>query len=416
MFKNIWNWMESKLGPKISETPLAKKKDVILDYIKNEYGPGQLSFVKAVVNRVITEALDDRNSIRSVYENIHNYYQKKPEFRSAFVRVMAFDLYDHLFPYGEKVAPMTAKYNLNSHYREIVDYYQNVKKEAGTDSTDRRVSMMSNFFLYMMMKGKKTINDIDEEDVLDFAKDCKWDNRSYRKMANQIAECEPLMADGECLRIASYFPKLGGRKKEYRSLTPEEEAQIEETIFNSDKLTLFQKAFVMLIWLSGIRGCDVQNLRLSNILWNENKIVFVQIKTGRPAKIPLSAVLGNAIWDYIEKERPQCDDDHLFLQTIRKGKLIQPIDTYTEINRIYEIAGMDMQRGLLGAHMIRHRFATEELRVGVDRSVIADALGHTYPSAVNQYTNISETRLKECSIDISCYPIKSKYFKNIINK
>ena len=413
MFKNIWNWLESKVGPKISETPLAAKKDVILDHIKNEYGPGQLFLVKTIVNRVIAEAPDDRNSIRSVYENIYEYVETKPQFRSAFVRVMAFDLYDHLIPLGERVAPMNAKYNLNSHYREIVDFYQNVKKEAGTDSTDRRVSMMSNFFLYMMKKGKNTINDIDEVDVLDFAKDCKWDNRSYRKMANQIAECEPLMADGECLRIASYFPKLGGRKNEYRSLTQEEEAQIEDTLFNSDKLTLFQKAFGKLIWLSGIRGCDVRNLRLSNIHWNENKIVLVQRKTNRLAEIPLSPVLGNSIWDYIEKERPQCDDDHLFLHTIRKGKLIRPIDAYTEINRIYEIAGIDMQRGLLGTHVIRHRFATEELRMGVDRSIIADALGHTYPSAVNQYTNISEARLKECSIDVSCYPIKSKYYKNI---
>lgn len=410
MINRLINWMMSKFGANISGTPLAEKKDVLFAYVRDHYAPHQMAGFNAIVKRVTCEAPANREAVLEFYKGLLPHYSQHGGQRAVFVRVMAFDLFDYLTPPDMKMAYKSAKYDLNPHYRCIVEYYQNLKLQAGTDSSDRRVSMMANFFLDMMERGIDTIRDIEEEDVLAFAKEHQWANRSYRKMANQISECESFISDGECLRIASYFPKLGGRKNDYVYLTKEEEDLVEDALFRSDKLSLLQKALGILVWLSGIRRIDVRNLRLSDVHWGESRISYIQIKTGVPAEIPLVPVLGNAIYDYIQQERPRCDVPYLFVRISRSGKTFKQINMYSEINKIYEIAGIDMERGRLGPHLLRHHFATEELHSGVDRSVIANALGHSYPSAVNQYTDIDETRMQECSLDISCYPVQSKLY------
>lgn len=63
---------------------------------------------------------------------------------------------------------------------------------------------------------------------------------------------------------------------------------------------------------TGLRRSDIANLRLNNIDWEGDRIKIVQGKTGNPVALPLRPVVGNAIYDYITKERPQSDSPYIF--------------------------------------------------------------------------------------------------------
>lgn len=58
--------------------------------------------------------------------------------------------------------------------------------------------------------------------------------------------------------------------------------------------------------------------------WEADEIRIVQNKTDVPLILPLTAVIGNAIYDYIRSERPESSDSHIFLGVNRPHDPISP--------------------------------------------------------------------------------------------
>lgn len=72
-----------------------------------------------------------------------------------------------------------------------------------------------------------------------------------------------------------------------------------EAVINDGKVTLRDAAIVITGLSCGIRACDLINLRLSDIDWNNETITFKQSKTGNLVCLPITASVGNAITKYI---------------------------------------------------------------------------------------------------------------------
>lgn len=65
------------------------------------------------------------------------------------------------------------------------------------------------------------------------------------------------------------------------------------------------KAMMRLALRLGLRDIDICSLRFSQIDWKNDQIVLEQEKTGVTLYLPLLEDVGNAIMDYIMKERPE---------------------------------------------------------------------------------------------------------------
>ena len=63
-------------------------------------------------------------------------------------------------------------------------------------------------------------------------------------------------------------------------------------------------AMVALAVSTGLRCCDIVALRLDEIDWRRDEIRLVQAKTSRPLVLPLPALAGNAIAEWILHGRP----------------------------------------------------------------------------------------------------------------
>lgn len=78
-------------------------------------------------------------------------------------------------------------------------------------------------------------------------------------------------------------------------------------------ITLRNRAIGMLLFFTGMRSSDIAGLTFSDIDWEKEEIRIFQKKTGNELVLPLTARIGNALYDYITMERPQSGSKKIFL-------------------------------------------------------------------------------------------------------
>jgi integrase len=160
---------------------------------------------------------------------------------------------------------------------------------------------------------------------------------------------------------------------------------------------LRDKAMIFLALRLGVRKSDIINLKMSNINWSEDKIVFTQKKTGIPISLPLLPDVGNAITDYILEARPTCNSEFVFL------KAYAPYDALSCCNSLLRKYLADMPKSdcpQFGMHILRRTLATSMLRAKVPRSVISAAIGQVDPNSVDVYLSADSERMRECALPL----------------
>jgi integrase len=75
-------------------------------------------------------------------------------------------------------------------------------------------------------------------------------------------------------------------------------------------------AITLLALTTGLRACDIVNLRLGDIDWRAQTAEIVQQKTNNPLTVPLTDLLIGRLADYVLDQRPDSDDDHVFLRSV----------------------------------------------------------------------------------------------------
>jgi integrase len=176
-------------------------------------------------------------------------------------------------------------------------------------------------------------------------------------------------------------------------------------------IPLRDKAILFLLLYTGIRGCDIAGLTFSSIDWKSDRLHFIQRKTLVPLALPLSPIVGNAIFDYITVERPANNDEHIFLSKRNPHFPLTARGIGTVINGVMKKASIRQNPDdRKGTHIFRHHAATSMLEKGVPRPVITHALGHTAPDSLDTYLYADFVHLKECSIGIEEYPVDEEVF------
>jgi integrase len=162
---------------------------------------------------------------------------------------------------------------------------------------------------------------------------------------------------------------------------------------------------------TGLRGCDIAGLKFSDIDWINDFIIINQQKTGVPLKLPLRAIVGNTIYDYLRNERPVCQCEKIFVTQTTPYKCLAPKGMNSVAKKIMRMSNIRQNQGdRKGLHIFRHHFATALLENGIPQPVISNALGHTSLNSIAAYLNADIVHLKECSRSIELYPIRKEVF------
>ena len=158
-------------------------------------------------------------------------------------------------------------------------------------------------------------------------------------------------------------------------------------------------AITLLAITTGLRACDIVNVRLGDIDWRGRTASIVQQKTNNPLTVPLTDLLIARLADYVLQHRSTSEDDHVFLRAKAPHTgLADHASIYRVIAEVFGKAGVADAKG--GTRLLRHNAASRMLRARVPLPTISAVLGHASPDSTDVYLSVDRDRLLECVLDV----------------
>jgi integrase len=158
-------------------------------------------------------------------------------------------------------------------------------------------------------------------------------------------------------------------------------------------------AITLLALTTGLRACDIVNLRLADIDWRSRTAGIVQQKTHNPLTVPLTDLLVGKLADYVLDQRPGSPDDHVFLRSVAPHiRLADHAAIHRVITATFRAGGIADVKA--GSRLLRHNAASRLLRAAVPLPTISAVLGHASPESTNLYMSVDRDRLLECVLDL----------------
>ncbi len=376
---------------------------------------------KEEIKRILAE--EDSHDWGS-YQDIYLDYLKTPHSndylrnkRTILGALEQFDLFGR-FPDGRHRHTLFERgsyHLLEPEFQELIDFYRTYETQRGKkESTIRGEALNTASFLYRMQEqGAQSLDEVTEDAVLSFfvsedgslRKSC-----SYKKNISAVFKAGLKWKTPQCRRILSFLPLLRETRKNIQYLTQDEIQLLRDAVENGGT-TARNKAVILLLLFTGLRGCDVAGLTFSSIDWEKELILAEQRKTSVPVEIPLSAVVGNAIYDYLTEERPDTGSMRLFLTETHPFSPLTAGGVASVVAKACRLAGIRQNPGdRKGTHIFRHNLASSMLENGVPQPVITQTLGHTAPDSLEPYLRADFVHLKECALSIEDFPLAEEVF------
>lgn len=393
----------------------------LISYMEEKgYSKNYIHTVQIEIDRVL---LHEKDNSWDSYQDIYRDYESSPRSKRSLLRkatliglIANFDL-EGLYPGEHQWHTLWNRgvyKQLLPEFKGLVDYYRMAadKLDIREATIKRNISSMSNFLYALQAMGCGSLTDVSEKYVLRFFSD---DGKSPSKSAGHKNTISRILRScsgysDACLIIASLLPPIHNKRKNIQYITADESATL-RTCADKGLMPLRDKAILFLLLYTGLRACDIAGITFDSIDWKTEKFHIIQQKTKIPLELPLSPLVGNAIFDYITQERPDSKDKHIFLTKIRPYPPLTSKGFGSVLHDIMDKAGIRQKPGdRQGSHIFRHHVATSMLEKGVPTPVISQALGHTALDSIEPYLHADFTHLKECSICIEKYPVSGEVF------
>lgn len=352
---------------------------------------------------------DIEHTLARLWHNKYTFVNK-----SRLLRIIQrYDEEDAL-PDGRKHYHKPSNYNqLCEEFMKVVDI---ACKSIGDDIKMAPIIKvaMSSFFWGLQGYGIDSLSAIDEEVVQMVFSPNGIPIRSYSfkySVEYGLKRCVPYYKDGIIEHIMSYLPAIPNSRKNIQYLTEAEIEAIKYVLEYDKTISLQDKAIATIALYTGLRSCDISALTMKDFDWERDLIVITQSKTRVSLTLPLRAVVGNAVYDYLVEERPKCHESYVFLTVNSPHRKLHTSNLNAICVKIMHKAGVRLKTSdRKGLHLFRHYVATSLLQAGVQQPVISATLGHTSPESLNPYLNAEFKRLKECALSIENYPVRKEVF------
>ncbi len=397
---------------------LKEKVGVLAAYMQEAgYSPQYIRCVKHLTKWILSNNahyewrnyVDIEHTLTQLWQNKYSFANK-----SRLLRIIQRYDEDELLPDGHKHYLKPSNYNqLCVEFTKVVDIATDLIEKENKKSYSIK-SALSSFFLSLQNNGIVSLVTIDERSVQMVFSPNDTLLKSHTSKYNVEYGLKRLRAyynRGIIDRIISYLPDIPHCKKNIQYLTTKEVEAIKRVIECNKTISLQDKAIVSIALYTGLRSCDISKLTIKDIDWDKDLIKITQSKTNQPLVLPLRAIVGNAIYDYLLEERPKSSEPYLFLTVNAPYRRLHTTNLNAICVKIMHKAGIRLNiSDRKGLHLFRHYVATSLLQSGVQQPVISATLGHSSPRSLDSYLNAEFKRLKECALPIENYPVRKEVF------
>jgi integrase len=160
-------------------------------------------------------------------------------------------------------------------------------------------------------------------------------------------------------------------------------------------------AMVALAVSTGLRCCDIVALRLEEIDWRRDEIRLVQAKTSKPLVLPLPALAGNAVAEWILHGRPDCDAPEVFVRLKAPFVKLGNSTGSTLMRRRLARAGIDhAARDGKSFHALRRTTGTRLIESGAGQPLTAQILGQARINSSSRYFALASEQVRQCCLPL----------------
>ena len=191
-------------------------------------------------------------------------------------------------------------------------------------------------------------------------------------------QVEALLASGELPRLVPGRPRAG--------LPEAERARLDEPRTAARR----DRAILLLLVRLGLRAGEVARLQLDDVDWRRGEVV-IRGKGRRDERLPLPVDVGEAVVEYLRRDRPAVAERALFV-SVRVP--YSPV-TAGSVQRV--VATAARRAGLAGvsAHRLRHTAATRVLNAQAPLAEVGQLLRHRSAVTTAIYAKVDRGRLRE---------------------
>jgi integrase/recombinase XerD len=181
-----------------------------------------------------------------------------------------------------------------------------------------------------------------------------------------------------------------------RSITWDEVRCMLENVDRRSAVGKRDYAILLLLVTYGLRAREVSALTLDDIDWERERLLVPERKAGHCTAYPLSAVIGEALLDYLKHARPQTEQRQVFFRALAPWR---PLNWQAISNRATHYlrkAGVRVRRP--GSHTLRHTCVQRLIDAEFPLKIIGDYVGHRSPSSTEIYTKVAIESLREVAL------------------
>jgi integrase/recombinase XerD len=225
----------------------------------------------------------------------------------------------------------------------------------------RRLASVSGLFAYLVVRGTFRVSQ----------------NPVPRGMATRRPSGQPGRWTTPLIRTPRTLPRI---------LSP-----VDVDCFLAALRTHRDRAMVEAMLLGGLRRCEVLGLRLRDVSPGEHRLFVTEGKGGHQRSVPVSRRFFATLSEYLTKERPQTEVDHVFvvLKGPRRG---QPLSAYG-LDEIVDGARQRSGIARLTCHQLRHTCLTRLREAGMALEAIQIQAGHRSIESTRIYLHLANTWL-----------------------
>lgn len=174
-----------------------------------------------------------------------------------------------------------------------------------------------------------------------------------------------------------------------------EPEQVEKLLGCCDRDTpMGRRDYAVLLLLArlGLRAGEIVLLSLENINWAAGE-VLIRGKSAREDRLPLLPDVGQALADYLQRDRPACACRRVFI------RMRAPHVGFSNSAAVWFMLQRALARTGLhplhqGAHILRRSLATRMLRGGASLTQIGEVLRHQWTQTTEIYAKVDLAPLR----------------------
>ena len=297
------------------------------------------------------------------------------------------DLYMFTFEKGLKIRTnidSTYTNQLSTFYKDLYIKELEGELQSNFKSLNSEKLEIIDAMKHLKYHFKKSINEISNEDIIDFNVNYILKNKLSATYQNQVVNA-----------IKLFFDKIEGSRILIEEIERPKKAKLLPNVLSKEEVKLILNALVntkhiamlSLIYSCGLRRSELINLKPSDIDSNR-KIIIIRQGKGRKDRIaPLSEKIIDMLRRYYIGYKPQI---WLFEGQIKGTQY----DERSLANVLKQALAKTNIKKPVSLHWLRHSYATHLLEAGTDLRYIQEILGHQSSKTTEIYTHVSTKNIQ----------------------